>query len=49
MRKWGDAGFLNAQQFFDDDGRLWFRHPDGESVFRVTLDELPRADWPRVV
>lgn len=26
---------------------LWYRHPDRESVVRITVEELPREEWPK--
>lgn len=25
---------------------LWFRTPDSDGVFKITVEELPREDWP---
>lgn len=50
MRKWGDPEVLfNAQQFVDKSGSYWFRHPDSDAVWKVTVEELPRSEWPNML
>lgn len=44
MRRWGDPDVMFQGVEFD--GAYWFRHPDVETVFKVTVEELPRDQWP---
>jgi len=27
-------------------GTLWYRHPDSDKVLKISVEELPREQWP---
>lgn len=35
-------------QMFRDGNKLWYRHPEGEMVLRVTVEEVLRTEWPEI-
>lgn len=47
---WFDhADDANPFQVMRDGNQLWFRTVNSGNVFRITVDELPRNEWPRPV
>lgn len=42
--EWFDPGVLF--QMLRDDSHLWYRHPDSETIIKVTVEELSRTEWP---
>ena len=33
-------------QMFRRDNQLWYRHPDSDTILKITVEELPRDQWP---
>jgi hypothetical protein len=42
--EWFDADAM--VQAFRTESEIWLRHPDADTVFRVTVEELPRDQSP---
>lgn len=44
---WFDGGAFPL--FRQGDGCLWYRHPDSDTVLKITVEELPRDQWPNML
>lgn len=42
--EWFDPDVM--YQMVRDEGHLWYRHPDSDTIIKVTVEELPRSEWP---
>jgi hypothetical protein len=38
--------YLAIMGYRESEKVLWFRTPDGDGVFKITVEELPRDGWP---
>lgn len=43
-QEWFDQDAMH--QMVLDGSHLWYRHPDSDTIIKVTVEELPLSEWP---
>lgn len=41
--EWFDGGM---SPMLLDENHIWYRHPDRDMILKITVEELPRSEWP---